>query len=207
MKVLLVNGSPHENGCTNRALVEIQNTLREENVDSEILWLGREPLGGCIACGGCRHNGQCIYDDVLNRNREKFREADGFVFGTPVHYASASGNLTAFMDRLFYSEGKQTFFMKPAAAISSARRAGTTATMDQLNKYFSISQMPIVSSRYWNMVHGYTPEQVEEDKEGLWTMRVLARNMAYLLKCKEAAKAAGIELPKQEKGEATNFIR
>lgn len=207
MKVLLVNGSPHENGCTNRALVEIQNTLREENVDSEILWLGREPLGGCIACGGCRHNGQCIYDDVLNRNREKFREADGFVFGTPVHYASASGNLTAFMDRLFYSEGKQTFFMKPAAAISSARRAGTTATMDQLNKYFSISQMPIVSSRYWNMVHGYTPEQVEEDKEGLWTMRVLARNMAYLLKCKEAAKAAGIELPRQEKGEATNFIR
>ena len=207
MKVLLVNGSPHENGCTNRALVEIQNTLREENVDSEILWLGREPLGGCIACGGCRHNGQCIYDDMLNRNREKFREADGFVFGTPVHYASASGNLTAFMDRLFYSEGKQTFFMKPAAAISSARRAGTTATMDQLNKYFSISQMPIVSSRYWNMVHGYTPEQVEEDKEGLWTMRVLARNMAYLLKCKEAAKAAGIELPRQEKGEATNFIR
>ena len=207
MKVLLVNGSPHEKGCTNRALMEIQHTLREEGVDSEILWLGHEPLGGCIACGGCRHKGQCIYDDVLNHNREKFREADGFVFGSPVHYASASGNLTAFMDRLFYSESKQTFFMKPAAAISSARRAGTTATMDQLNKYFSISQMPIVSSRYWNMVHGSTPEQVEEDKEGLWTMRALARNMAYLLKCKQVAAAAGIELPQQEKGEATNFIR
>ena len=207
MKVLLVNGSPHEKGCTNRALIEIQNTLREEGVDSEILWLGKTPLGGCIACGGCRHDGQCIYDDVLNRSREKFRAADGFVFGSPVHYAAASGNLTAFMDRLFYSESKNTFFMKPAAAITSARRAGTTATMDQLNKYFSISQMPIVSSRYWNMVHGSTPEQVEEDQEGLWTMRALARNMAYLLKCKEAAQAAGIALPMQEKGEYTNFVR
>jgi len=207
MKVLLVNGSPHERGCTNRALMEIAATLLEEGVDSEILWLGREPLGGCIACGGCRHNDTCIYDDILNRSREKFREADGFVFGSPVHYAAASGNLTAFMDRLFYSEGKKTFFMKPAAAITSARRAGTTATMDQLNKYFSISQMPIVSSRYWNMVHGSTPEQVEEDKEGLWTMRVLARNMAYLLKCQQAARAAGIELPRQETGEYTNFVR
>ena len=207
MKVLLVNGSPHEKGCTNRALMEIQRTLLEEGVDSEILWLGKEPLGGCIACGGCRHNNQCIYDDILNKSREKFRQADGFVFGSPVHYAAASGNLTAFMDRLFYSEGKATFFMKPAAAITSARRAGTTATMDQLNKYFSISQMPIVSSRYWNMVHGSTPEQVEEDKEGLWTMRALARNMAYLLKCQEAARAAGIALPRQEAGEYTNFVR
>ena len=207
MKVLLVNGSPHEKGCTNRALMEIQRTLLEEGVDSEILWLGKEPLGGCIACGGCRHNNQCIYDDILNKSREKFRQADGFVFGSPVHYAAASGNLTAVMDRLFYSEGKATFFMKPAAAITSARRAGTTATMDQLNKYFSISQMPIVSSRYWNMVHGSTPEQVEEDKEGLWTMRALARNMAYLLKCQEAARAAGIALPRQEAGEYTNFVR
>lgn len=207
MKVLLVNGSPHEKGCTNRALMEIQRTLLEEGVDSEILWLGKEPLGGCIACGGCRHNDQCIYDDILNKSREKFRQADGFVFGSPVHYAAASGNLTAFMDRLFYSEGKSTFFMKPAAAITSARRAGTTATMDQLNKYFSISQMPIVSSRYWNMVHGSTPEQVEEDKEGLWTMRALARNMAYLLKCQEAARTAGIALPRQEAGEYTNFVR
>jgi len=207
MRVLLVNGSPHETGCTHRALTEIANTLREEGIESEMLWLGREPLGGCIACGGCRHNDVCIYDDILNRSREKFREADGFVFGSPVHYAAASGNLTAFMDRLFYSESKSTFFMKPAAAITSARRAGTTATMDQLNKYFSISQMPIVSSRYWNMVHGATPRQVEEDKEGLWTMRVLARNMAYLLKCKAAAEAAGIALPRQETGEYTNFVR
>lgn len=206
MKVLLVNGSPHEHGCTNRALVEIQKTLIEEGVEAEILWLGKKPIGGCMACGACR-SGKCAMDDIVNASREKFRQADGFVFGTPVHYASASGNLTAFMDRLFYSSGKDTFFMKPAAAITSARRAGTTATFDQLNKYFTISQMPIVSSRYWNMVHGYTPEQVEEDKEGLWTMRVLARNMAYLLKCKEAAKAAGIDLPKQEQGEYTNFIR
>ena len=207
MKVLLVNGSPHKRGCTNRALEEIAKTLLEEGVESEILWLGKEPLGGCIACLGCRHSSRCIYNDILEESREKFRQADGFVFGSPVHYAAASGNLTAFMDRLFYSESKETVFMKPAAAITSARRAGTTATMDQLNKYFSISQMPIVSSRYWNMVHGNTPEQVEEDKEGLWTMRVLARNMAYLLKCKEAAKAAGIELPRQEQGEYTNFIR
>lgn len=206
MKVLLVNGSPHEHGCTNRALVEIQKTLLEEGVEAEILWIGKKPIGGCMACGACR-SGKCAIDDIVNESREKFCQADGFVFGTPVHYASASGNLTAFMDRLFYSSDKDTFFMKPAAAITSARRAGTTATFDQLNKYFTISQMPIVSSRYWNMVHGNTPEQVEQDKEGLLTMRVLARNMAYLLKCKEAAKAAGIELPKQEKGEYTNFIR
>ena len=207
MRVLLVNGSPHEKGCTHRALTEIADTLREEGIESEIFWLGREMIGGCMACGGCRHNGVCIYDDILNRSREKFRAADGFVFGSPVHYAAASGSLTAFMDRLFYSESKSTFFMKPAAAVTSARRAGTTAAMDQLNKYFSISQMPIVSSRYWNMVHGATPEQVEQDKEGLWTMRVLARNMAYLLQCKAAAEAAGIALPRQETGEYTNFIR
>ena len=207
MKVLLVNGSPNEHGCTNRALEEIQKTLIEEGVEAEILWIGKKPIGGCMACMACFRSGKCAIDDIVNESREKFSQADGFVFGTPVHYASASGNLTAFMDRLFYSSDKETFFMKPAAAITSARRAGTTATFDQLNKYFTISQMPIVSSRYWNMVHGFTPEQVEQDKEGLLTMRVLARNMAYLLKCKEAAKAAGIELPKQEKGEFTNFIR
>ena len=206
MKVLLVNGSPNEHGCTNRALMEIQKTLIEEGVEAEILWIGKKPIGGCMACGACR-SGKCAINDIVNESREKFRAADGFVFGSPVHYASASGNLTAFMDRLFYSSDKETFFMKPAAAVTSARRAGTTATFDQLNKYFTISQMPIVSSRYWNMVHGYTPEQVEQDKEGLQTMRVLARNMAYLLKCKEAAKAAGVELPKQEKGVFTNFIR
>lgn len=206
MKVLLVNGSPNEHGCTHRALEEIQKTLREENVEAEIFWIGKKPIGGCMACHACR-SGKCAINDIVNESRDKFREADGFVFGSPVHYAAASGNLTAFMDRLFYSSPKDTFFMKPAAAITSARRAGTTAAFDQLNKYFTISQMPIVSSRYWNMVHGYTPAQVEEDKEGMWTMRVLARNMAYLLKCQEAAKKAGIELPRQEKGEFTNFIR
>ena len=206
MKVLLVNGSPNEHGCTNRALEEIKNTLTEEGVKAEILWIGKKPIGGCMACGACR-SGKCAIDDIVNESREKFREADGFVFGSPVHYAAASGNLTSFMDRLFYSSSKDTFYMKPAAAVMSARRAGTTATLDQLNKYFTISQMPIVSSRYWNMVHGNTPAQVEEDKEGLQTMRMLARNMEYLLKCQQAGKAAGVELPRAEKTEITNFIR
>lgn len=212
MKVLLVNGSPHKEGCTYTALAECAKALNNEGIDTEIIWIENRPIGGCIACGGCRKNGggKCVFDDIVNVVKEKAYEADGFIFGTPVHYASASGNMTAFMDRLFYSgsaEGKSAFYMKPAAAITSARRAGTTATFDQMNKYFTISQMPIVSSRYWNMVHGSNAEQVAEDQEGLWTMRMLGKNMAYMLKCFEAGKNAGVELPKAEEPVWTNFVR
>ena len=155
--------------------------------------------------------GTCVFNDVVNEFRQKAYEADGFVFGSPVHYAGASGNMTAFMDRLFYSElggnGNRAFYMKPAAAVISARRAGTTAAFDQLNKYFTIQEMPVVSSRYWNMVHGADPDQVRQDQEGLYTMRVLGRNMAYLLRCKEAARNAGVELPERETPVFTSFIR
>ncbi len=211
MKVLLVNGSPHKSGCTNRALEEVAATLQKEGIETEMFWIGNKPIGGCIACKRCVQTGKCVFDDVVNTCREKAYEADGFVFGTPVHYGAASGNMTAFMDRLFYSElgGNQNkaFYLKPAAAVISARRAGTTATFDQMNKYFTIQEMPIVSSRYWNMVHGAVPEQVEEDLKGLYTMRVLGRNMAYLLKCQEAAKKAGVALPEREPAIFTNFVR
>lgn len=211
MKVLLVNGSPHKEGCTHTALGEVAATLDKEGIETEIFWIGNKPIGGCIACMKCREKGVCIFDDVVNRFREKACGADGFVFGSPVHYAAASGNMTAFMDRLFYSElggnGNKAFYMKPAAAVISARRAGTTATFDQLNKYFTIQEMPIVSSRYWNMVHGTNAEQVIQDAEGMYTMRVLGRNMAYLLKCQEAARKAGVLLPEHEESVFTNFIR
>ncbi len=206
MKVVLVNGSPHREGCTYRALKEVAVTLEQEGVQAEIVWIENKPVGGCIACGSCRNTGVCAFDDVVNRIREKCKEADGVIFGSPVHYAAASGNMTAFMDRLFYS-GSGDFYMKPAACVLSARRAGTTAAFDQMMKYFTISQMPVVSSRYWNMVHGSTSEQVEEDVEGLQTMRILGRNMAYMLKCMEAGKAAGVELPEREQVVFTNFVR
>jgi multimeric flavodoxin WrbA len=211
MKVLLVNGSPHKSGCTNRALEEVAATLQKEGSETEMFWIGNKPIGGCIACKRCVQTGKCVFDDVVNTCREKAYKADGFVFGTPVHYGAASGNMTAFMDRLFYSElgGNQNkaFYLKPAAAVISARRAGTTAAFDQMNKYFTIQEMPVASSRYWNMVHGAVPEQVEEDLEGLYTMRVLGRNMAYLLKCQEAAKKAGVALPEREPAIFTNFVR
>lgn len=211
MKVLLVNGSPHKSGCTNRALEEVAATLQKEGIETEMFWIGNKPIGGCIACKRCVQTGKCVFDDIVNTCREKAYEADGFVFGTPVHYGAASGNMTAFMDRLFYSElgGNQNkaFYLKPAAAVISARRAGTSAAFDQMNKYFTIQEMPVASSRYWNMVHGAVPEQVEEDLEGLYTMRVLGRNMAYLLKCQEAAKKAGVALPEREPAIFTNFVR
>lgn len=207
MKVLLVNGSPNETGCTYTALNEVAGTLREEGIEAEIFWIGKKPIGGCIACGGCRKLGKCVFDDVVNEFRELAKEADGFVFGTPVHYASGSGNMTAFMDRLFFSADKSIFRLKPAAAVVSARRAGTTAAFDQMNKYFTISEMPVISSRYWNMVHGSRAEEVAQDAEGLYTMRTLGRNMAYHLKCREAAEKLGVELPRQEQPVWTNFVR
>jgi multimeric flavodoxin WrbA len=211
MKVLLINGSPHKEGCTYTALSEVAKILAREGIDTEIFWIGNKPVGGCIACLKCGEMGKCAFDDVVNTFRLKAYEADGFVFGTPVHYAAASGNMTAFMDRLFYSESRgnagKAFRLKPAAAVVSARRAGTTAAFDQMIKYFTIQEMPVVSARYWNMVHGAKPEDVKKDGEGLFTMMELGRNMAYWLRCQEAGRNAGIELPKQEVKVFTNFIR
>ena len=211
MKVMLVNGSPHKNGVINRGLEEIASELKTQGIDSEIFWIGPKPVGGCMGCGGCGKTGECVYDDVVNEFRPKAAEADGFVFGAATHYAHAAGSLLGFMDRLFYSNGRagkpNVLAFKPAAAITSARRAGTTSSLDDIQKFFTIAQMPIVSSRYWNMLHGNTAEEAENDAEGLWTLRQLARNMAWLLKSIEAGKAAGIEMPEVEAGNQTNFIR
>ena len=206
MKVLLVNGSPNKAGCTYTALSEVARALNAEGIETEIFHIGNTPISGCKACRACKKTGKCIIDDLVNEFAKKAKEADGFIFGSPVYYAAANGSLVSFMDRLFFSAGK-TMRLKPAAAVASARRAGTTATLDIINKYFTICEMPIVSSRYWNMVHGSTPDDVLKDEEGLWTMRTLGRNMAYLLKAIGAAKEAGIPTPKQEQGVFTNFIR
>ena len=212
MKVLLLNGSPHKEGCTYTALTEIAKTLKEENIDSEIYQLGIKSLTPCRACGACSKIGKCVIaDDDVNNFVEYAKDFDGFIFGSPVHYASASGGITAFLDRVFFSafmSGRgEIFSHKPASAIASARRSGTTATLDQLNKYFTISQMPIISGRYWNMVHGHTPDEVKQDLEGMQNMRILARNMAWHLKCLEAGKIAGVPMPKVEETVYTNFIR
>ncbi len=210
MKILLVNGSPHKEGCTYTALTEVAKTLNEEGIDTDIFWIGIKPLAGCIACKKCAKTGLCAFDDRVNDFLDIAKDADGFIFGSPVHYAAASGAIASFMDRVFYANlqsGKQSFYLKPAAAVISARRAGTTATFDQLNKYFTISEMPIISSCYWNMVHGAKPEDVEKDLEGLQTMRILARNMAFFLKCKETGIKTGVPLPIREEKIFTNFIR
>ena len=210
MKVLLINGSPHENGCTFTALEEVANALKKENIEADIFWIGKKPLSGCTACYFCAENKKCVFDDKVNEALEIIGEYDGFIFGSPVHYAAAGGAITSFMDRLFFANmlsGKRSFYLKPAAAVISARRAGTTATFDQLNKYFSISQMPIISSQYWNMVHGTSPEEVKQDLEGMQTLRTLGKNMAWFLKVKEAGIKAGVEYPTQEERVSTNFIR
>lgn len=211
MKVLLVNGSPHKSGCTNRALEEVAKTLEQEDVAAEIFWLGAKPVGGCMACFKCIETGECVIADSVNEFREKAYGADGFVFGSPTHYAGMSGNLVGFMDRLFFSEfqgnANKAFYLKPAAAVVSARRAGTTTVFGQLVKYFTVQEMPVISTRYWNMVHGMTAEEVEQDGEGLYNMRVLARNMAYFLRCKEAAETLKVPLPKFEPPIFTNFVR
>lgn len=210
MKVLLVNGSPHAQGCTYTALAEIANQLKIEGIDSEIYQIGTEAIKPCMACRACAKLGKCVTDDKVNSFVDKMAECDGYVFGSPVHYASASGVIVPFLDRAFFSasmSGRNIFRLKPGAAVVSARRAGTTATLDQLNKYFQISEMPVISGRYWNMVHGATAEEVLQDKEGMQNMRILAKNMAYYLKCQDAAKKAGIVPPEKEKAEFTNFIR
>lgn len=210
MKVLLVNGSPHKEGCTYTALSEVGKALEAEGIEVGTFWIGVKPLSGCIACKTCVSKHKCVFDDTVNQFLDIAGEYDGFVFGTPVHWGGASGAITSFMDRAFYADlcgGGERFLLKPAAAVISARRAGTTATWDQINKYFALMQMPIVSSRYWNIVHGAAPEQVRKDLEGMQTMRILGKNMAFFLKCKEAGLAAGIPLPEREAVTFTNFIR
>ena len=206
-KVLLINGSGNEHGCTYTALSEVASTLGQEGISTEIIQLGKDPIRDCIGCGACGKLGKCIFsDDNVNKVADLEREADGFVFGTPVYYAHPSGRILSFLDRLFYSAGS-AFAFKPGAAVASARRAGTTASLDALNKYFTIARMPVVSSNYWNMVHGNTPEEVRQDLEGLQIMRGIGQNMAWMLKCIEAGKAAGIPYPQTEQKVKTNFIR
>lgn len=207
MKVLLFNGSPRANGCTFTALCEIANVLNAQKIETEILQIGNKPVQDCIGCNGCAGKGKCIFsNDCVNEWIEKAAFADGFVFGTPVYYAHPSGRILSAMDRLFYAGGKQ-FAHKPAAVIASARRAGTTATLDTVSKHFGIAQMPVISSSYWNMVHGNTPEQTKQDLEGMQTMRNVGANMAWILKCIDAGKKSGIGAPTVETSVKTNFIR
>ena len=206
MKVLLINGSPHEKGCTYTALSLIAGELNAAGIETEILNVGTKPVGGCIGCGGCAAGKGCVFGGVVNEAIEKAKTADAFVFGTPVHYASASGNMTSFMDRLAYAGGRYLAY-KPAAICCSARRAGTTSALEALEKVPQFCQMPLISSTYWPMVHGSNAEQAALDEEGMQIMRNLGHNMAWILKCIAAGKAAGIEPPKAENTIRTNFIR
>lgn len=208
MKVLLINGSARKDGCTFTALSEAAKSLELNGIETEIIQTGANAIRDCVGCGACKGNDNgCIFkDDIVNEVIEKAKSADGFIFGSPVYYAHPSGRILSLMDRLFYAGGRH-FAFKPAAAVVSARRAGTTASIDAITKHFTINQMPVVSSNYWNMVHGNSPEDVKQDFEGLQIMRVLGTNMAWLLKCIEAGKNTGIEYPKTEKKIWTNFIR
>ena len=208
MKVLLINGSPKENGCTYTALKEVSDTLNKNGIGTEIMHIGSKVKSGCMGCGVCHSSGagKCVIDDVVNEALEKVKEADGYVFGSPVHYAAASGALTSFLDRLFYAGSKYMAY-KPGASVLSCRRGGATAAFEQINKYFTISNMPVVSSSYWNGVHGTTPEEVKQDLEGMQIMRGIGDNMAWLLKCIEFGKANGIDVPVPEGKIKTNFIR
>ncbi len=205
MKVMLVNGSSRENGCTGAALAEVARALHEEGIETKTIWVGNAPLPDCIACGSCRKTGKCIFDDIANELAEKADSCDGFVFGSPVYYAHPSARLLAVLDRAFYSGGRH-FAYKPGAAVLSARRAGTTASFDVINKYFTICSMPVVSSTYWNHVYGNQPEQVQQDKEGLMTMYNIGKNMAWLLRCIALGRENGLPHPENEKI-STNFIR
>lgn len=199
MKVLLLNGSPHEKGCTHTALTEIASTLERHDIQSEIFWIGNDPIAGCIGCGACGATGRCFRQDGVNDFVERAREADGFIFGSPVHYASASGAIASFLDRVFMCGGRQGVFVrKPAASIVSARRAGTTATLDQLNRYIAFHHMPMVPSLYWNMVYGSNPDEVRRDEEGMQIMRMLGENMAWMMRAFALAREAGIEEPQYE---------
>jgi len=206
MKVLMLNGSAKPKGNTFIALREIGEQLKKEGIDYEIVSVGGAPLRDCLGCGRCTEAGCVFTDDGVNDFIAKARAADGFVFGSPVYYAHPSGRILSFLDRAFYS-ASDAFAFKPGAAVAVARRGGTSASFDVLNKYFGISRMPVIGATYWNLVHGAAPGEAEQDAEGLQTMRNLARNMAYFLKCQEAGRLAGIPLPETERGNRTNFIR
>ena len=210
MKVLLLNGSPNEHGCTYTALCEVARALEESGVETETLWIGNRAVRGCIGCGGCAKNGRrrCVFeDDLVNAALDRMQACDGLVVGSPVHYAAAGGSITSFLDRMFYAGGSQ-LRTKVGAAVCSARRAGTTSTLDQLSKYFTICGMPIAPSQYWPMVHGNTPEDVLMDEEGLQIMRMLGRNMAYMIRAFALARENGLLPPEMEKTKKrTNFNR
>ena len=203
MKVLILDGSPRRNGCTARALEEIEKTLHEEGIETETVLVGNKDIRGCIACRSCASTGKCVFDDIVNEIAPKFESADGIIIGTPVYYAGSNGTILSLLDRLFFS----THFdksMKVGACVISSRRAGSTSAYDEVNKYFGICSMPIATSTYWNEVHGSKAEDVEKDKEGLQTMRNLGRNMAFLMKSIQLGKEK-YSLPKNEKGTFTNF--
>lgn len=205
MKVLLINGSPHEHGCTDTALCEVAGKLNEHGVETEFLYLGLKPIAGCIACGKCSASGRCVFHDQVNEVLDKLDEYDGIIVGSPVYYAGPSGQLCAFLDRLFYSSGGR-MAGKFGAGVVSCRRGGASSAFDRLGKYFTISNMNVVSSQYWNQVHGLTPEDVRKDLEGMQTMRTLGENMAWLLKNAEAGQKSGISKPQYEPRVVTNFI-
>lgn len=207
MKILLINGSPHRRGCVYTALEEIAKTLEEENIDTEILQIGREPVTGCIACNYCQSHGRCVQDkDSVNKVIEKLDTWDGLIFGSPVYYGGPNGQITSFMDRLFYAAGNR-MAGKVGAAVVSCRRGGATAAFDRMNKYFLMNNMIVPGSQYWNQIHGFTREDALKDKEGLQTMRTLARNMAWILKCMKAGEKEGIQKPVYEEWIPTHFIQ
>lgn len=206
MKVLTINGSPHLHGCTDRALQEFEKTIAGCGIEVERVNVGNKDIRGCIACKFCREHGRCVFDDMVNETAPKFAEASGIIVGTPTYYAGSNGQLLAFLDRLFYSTaGTVDKTMKVGAAVVSSRRGGSTSAFDEINKYFTISSMPIASSTYWNEVHGFVAEDVEKDLEGLQTMRNLARNAAFMMKAFEALKAKE-GIPQQERGSFTSFM-
>lgn len=207
MKVVLVNGGPHQNGCTNVALEEVQRTLKENGIETELIWLGNQPIGGCIGCNYClNHDNRCFMQDCVNAFLDKVEEVDGFVFGSPVHFAAISGALSSFLDRVFYGRGN-LFSGKLYASVVSCRRGGASVAFDQLNKYALMSNMYVAGSSYWNQIHGTNKEEAKQDLEGLQTMQNLGKNIAYLLKCMEYAKRGGLEKPVYDKKVKTNFIR
>ena len=207
MKVLMINGSPNKHGCTYTALHEIEEVLNKHEIDTEIVYLGKDAIAGCVDCGSCFKTGKCAFNDKVNEIIALIDTIDAIIVGSPVYFSSASGQITAFLDRLFLTAGKNRLSGKLGASIVSCRRGGATATFDQLNKYFAESNMPIITSNYWNQVHGSSPEDVLKDKEGLQTLRALGENMVWLLKCIKAGEMAGVPRPSHEPKIFTNFIR
>lgn len=205
MKILLINGSPNKTGCTYTALSEVEKTLNENEIETELLYLGKKPIAGCIACMNCMKTGYCFQKDIVQDVQMRLDEFDGIIIGSPVYYSAPTGQLVSFLNRLFFATEKR-MAGKLGASVVSCRRGGASATFEQINQYFTICNMPIVSSQYWNSVHGFTAEDVRKDEEGLQTMRVLGQNMAWLLKCIECGKKSGLDTPVYESRLRTHFI-